>query len=83
MTTFRVLTYVTASRSGYKIVVTSIHADLEHSTPLVDMEAGEAGNREEALRLRGELVERLIAKIGLRGDSVIQVREIGDFDFQG
>ena len=81
MTTFRVLTNVTAFRNGFRIVVTSIHADLEHSTPLIDVETGEATDREGALRLRGELVARVISKIGERGDNVVQVREIGDFDF--
>lgn len=80
MASFRILTYLRAEGTGFHVSVTSVRTDVEHSTPLTDGEARDAASREEAVRLRAELVERLIAKISGRGDSVVQIREIGDLD---
>ncbi len=80
MALFRVLTYVTARDGGFHISVTSSRADVEHSTPLADVETADVATRDDARSTRAELVERVIAKISARGDHVVQVREIGDFD---
>ena len=77
---YRIITYVRAEGSGFQISVTSTRANVEHSIPLTDVETGEAATREDALRVRAELVGRVIARIRERGDNVILVREIGDID---
>jgi hypothetical protein len=78
--TFRILTYVRPEGSGFHVSVTSVRADVEHSIPLSDGEVAEAQTREEAFRLRSELLNRLLAKIQQRGDTTVQIREIGDLE---
>ena len=80
MALFRILTYIVAQDAGYRVSATSSRSDVEHSTPLADVETGEAPTREEALKMRAQLVEKVSAKVRARGDTVVQVREIGDID---
>ena len=79
---FRILTYVVAQDGAFRISATSSRSDVEHSTPLADVETGEAATRAEALKLRAELVEKVSARVRARGDTVVQIREIGDIDKQ-
>lgn len=80
MATFRVVTYVQPTDAGYEISATSTRADVDHSVPMTDVETGDAASIQEALRIRAELLERVISKIHERGDTVLQVQEIGALD---
>ena len=80
MATFRILTYIRREADGYQITISTARADVERSVPLTEGDTASAVDRDEALRIRGELVANLISQIQERGDAVIQIRELGDID---
>ena len=77
---FRIITYVVSQDGAFRVSATSSRSDVEHSTPLADVETGEAPTKAEALAIRAALVEKVSAKVRARGDTVVQIREIGDID---
>jgi hypothetical protein len=77
---FRILTYVVKQDGAFRVSATSSRSDVEHSTPLADVETGEAPTKADALTMRAALVEKVSAKVRARGDTVVQIREIGDID---